>query len=105
MSAIPQNRRFWDPLGSKSETTCIKKSGPQQKYAQKLTEFAKSPFGDPKMGVHSDSAASGSDPGGLEGALVCSLGVSGLLFGAPGCFQTSKMHPKTPKFTQNCSPN
>ena len=43
------------------------------------------------MGVHSDSAASGSDPGGLEGALVCSLGVSGLLFGAPGCLQASKM--------------
>ena len=50
------------------------------------------------MGVRSDSAASGSDPGGLEGALVCSLGVSGLLFGAPGCLQASKMTPRTPKF-------
>ena len=50
------------------------------------------------MGVRSDSAASGSDPGGLEGALVCSLGVSGLLFGAPGCLQASKMTPITQKF-------
>ena len=50
------------------------------------------------MGVRFDSAASGSDPGGLEGALVCSLGVSGFLFGAPGCLQASKMTPRTPKF-------
>ena len=47
------------------------------------------------MGIRSDSAASGSDPGGLEGALVCSLGVFGLLFGAPGCLQASKMTPRT----------
>ena len=46
------------------------------------------------MGVRSDSAASGSDPGGLEGALVCSLGASGLPFGAPGSLQASKMTPR-----------
>ena len=98
MSAILPNRGFWDPLGTKSETKLIKKSGPQKRCPKVNIISKKSPLGDPKMGVHSDSAASGSDPGGLEGALVCSLGVSGLLFGAPGCLQASKMTPRTPKF-------
>ena len=100
MSATPPNRRFWNPLGTKSEPKCIKKADLEQKcqtvnIISRERERTKYFWGVhfPRERVKKSTFFA---PGGA-------LGVSGLLFGAPGCLQASKIYPKTPKWSQNCS--